>query len=76
MVDGEGDRAITVIGERLTPSLDDDLPWEALSECEGLFVTAADASSVESVPFCCSPGCDPSGSFACASAGQGVPSTP
>ena len=43
MVDGEGDRAITVIGERLTPSLDDDLPWEALGECDGLFVTAADA---------------------------------
>ena len=43
MVDGEGDRAITVIGERLTPSLDDDLPWNALGECDGLFVTAADA---------------------------------
>ena len=43
MVDAEGDRAITVIGERLTPSLDDDLPWEALGECDGLFVTAADA---------------------------------
>ena len=43
MVDGEGDRAITVIGERLTPSLDDDLPWEALGKCDGLFITAADA---------------------------------
>ena len=43
LVDGEGDRAITVIGERLTPTLDDDLPWEALSDCDGLFVTAADA---------------------------------
>jgi len=43
MVDGEGDRAITVIGERLTPSLEDDLPWEALGGCDGLFVTAADA---------------------------------
>ena len=43
LVDGEGDRAITVIGERLTPSLNDDLPWEALGACDGLFVTAADA---------------------------------
>ena len=43
MVDDEGDRAITVIGERLTPTLDDDLPWDALAECDGLFVTAADA---------------------------------
>jgi len=43
LVDSEGDRAITVIGDRLTPSLEDDLPWEALGECDGLFVTAADA---------------------------------
>ena len=43
LVDGSGDRAITVIGERLTPALDDDLPWEELGECDGLFVTAADA---------------------------------
>ena len=43
LVDREGDRAITVIGERLTPALDDDLPWEILSTCDGLFVTAADA---------------------------------
>ena len=43
LVDNEGDRAITVIGERLTPYLDDELPWEALGECNGIFVTAADA---------------------------------
>ena len=42
LVDGEGDRAITVIGERLTPTLEDPLPWTALAECDGLFVTAAD----------------------------------
>ena len=43
MVDDEGDRAITVIGERLTPTLDDDLPWDTFAACDGLFVTAADA---------------------------------
>ncbi len=43
LVDGEGDRAITVIGERLTPTLEDPLPWSALADCDGLFVTAADA---------------------------------
>ena len=32
-----------MIGDRLTPSLDDNLPWDALGECDGLFVTAADA---------------------------------
>ena len=42
LVDREGDRAITVIGERLSPSLDDALPWEDLAHCDGLFVTAAD----------------------------------
>ena len=43
LVDGEGDRAITVIGERLSPTLEDPLPWAALADCDGLFVTAADA---------------------------------
>ena len=42
LVDAEGDRSITVIGDRLAPSLDDPLPWDALGECDGLFVTAAD----------------------------------
>lgn len=43
LVDDEGDRAITVIGERLTPTLADPLPWAELADCDGLFVTAADA---------------------------------
>ena len=28
LVDHTGDRAITVIGERLTPTAEDSLPWE------------------------------------------------
>ncbi len=43
LVDPGGDRAITVIGDRLSPSLSDPLPWEDLADCDGLFVTAADA---------------------------------
>ena len=36
LVDDEGDRAITVIGERLTPTLADPLPWAELAGCDGL----------------------------------------
>ncbi|WP_320677143.1 PfkB family carbohydrate kinase [Prochlorococcus sp. MIT 1300] len=43
MVDSQGDRAITVIGERLQPNGADDLPWEILKVCQGAFVTATDA---------------------------------
>ncbi|MFN9870435.1 MAG: PfkB family carbohydrate kinase, partial [Cyanobacteriota bacterium] len=42
-VDDHGDRSITVIGERLTPSAADPLPWDAMAGCDGVFLTAADA---------------------------------
>lgn len=45
-VDPEGDRAITVIGERLTPAAADPLPWQELEQCDGVFVTAADAAAL------------------------------
>ena len=45
-VDGQGDRSITVIGERLTPTAADPLPFELLAECDGVFVTAADAAAL------------------------------
>lgn len=45
-VDGQGDRSITVIGERLTPTAADPLPWELLAECDGVFATAADAAAL------------------------------
>jgi ribokinase len=45
-VDDEGERAITVIGERLTPLASDPLPWQELSRCDGVFVTAADAAAL------------------------------
>lgn len=43
LVDGQGDRAITVIGERLSPTAADPLPWGELASCDGVFVTACDA---------------------------------
>ncbi|MEB3256216.1 MAG: PfkB family carbohydrate kinase [Synechococcaceae cyanobacterium] len=45
-VDGHGDRSITVIGERLTPTAADPLPWAQLAECDGVFATAADVAAL------------------------------
>ena len=46
-VDKSGDRAITVIGERLTPLADDSLPWEQLAACDGVFVSATDTQGLQ-----------------------------
>jgi ribokinase len=45
-LDGSGERTITVIGERLTPTASDPLPWERLAGCDGVFVTAADGEAL------------------------------
>jgi len=45
-VDPAGDRAITVIGQRLQPCASDPLPWRHLADCDGVFVTATDASGL------------------------------
>jgi ribokinase len=45
-VDGQGDRSITVIGERLTPTAADPLPWDSLAACDGVFATAADPAAL------------------------------
>jgi ribokinase len=46
-IDGDGERTITVIGERLAAHGSDDLPWQVLSDCDGVFVTAADAAALK-----------------------------
>lgn len=46
LVDRHGDRAITVIGERLSPTAADPLPWADLADCDGVFVTACDATAL------------------------------
>ena len=45
-VDAEGERTITVIGERLSPLGGDPLPWERLSRLDGVFVTATDVEGL------------------------------
>ncbi len=41
-----GERSITVLGVRSSPSADDPLPWSELEECDAVFVTAADPQTV------------------------------
>ena len=46
LMDPGGDRAITVIGDRLTPCAQDALGWERLADCDGVFVSATDAAGL------------------------------
>jgi len=46
-VDAAAERTITVIGERLAPEAEDPLPWEALAETDGVFVTATNAAGLQ-----------------------------
>ena len=42
LISNDGERAITVIGERLQPIASDDLPWSEMKNYDGIFVTATD----------------------------------
>jgi ribokinase len=45
-LDAAGERTITVIGERLGPNGDDDLPWADLADCDAVYFTAGDTSAL------------------------------
>ena len=45
-IDAEGERTITVIGERLGPRRSDDLPWQDLAGMDGVYFVSGDAASV------------------------------
>jgi ribokinase len=45
-VDGQGERTITVIGDRLGPLGADPLPWERLGQADAVYLTAGDAAAV------------------------------
>jgi ribokinase len=45
-IDSEGERTITVIGERLGPRRTDDLPWEELAAADAVYFVSGDADSV------------------------------
>ena len=42
LIDSLGERAITVIGERLAPNHKDNLEWNILEKMDGIFITASD----------------------------------
>ena len=42
LIDNKGERSITIIGKRLSPSYNDDLDWNILCEMDGIFITAGD----------------------------------
>ena len=45
-LDSGGERTITVLGERIVPHGDDDLPWERLSETDAVYFTGGDADAL------------------------------
>ena len=46
LISKEGERAITVIGERLQPIASDNLPWSEMKNYDGIFVTATDKEGI------------------------------
>ena len=42
IVDSDGERSITIIGDRIAPTNKDNLDWSILKDMDGIFITAAD----------------------------------
>ena len=42
IIDNHGERSITIIGKRLSPSFSDNLDWNLLEDMDGIFITAGD----------------------------------
>jgi ribokinase len=45
-LDDEGERTITILGDRLVPHGDDPLPWDALDGVGGVYFTGGDAAAL------------------------------
>lgn len=45
-VDERGERTITVVGERMGPNGEDELPWHELADCDAVYVTAGDEEAL------------------------------
>jgi ribokinase len=46
-VDGQGERTITVIGDRLVPHGSDALPWGELADVDGVYFTGGDVGALQ-----------------------------
>lgn len=47
LLEGDGERTIVTVGERLEPAGEDDLEWDRLRETDGVYFTAGDVSALE-----------------------------
>ena len=45
-VDSDGERTITVIGDRMVPRADDPLPWQELADYDAVYLTGGDPGAV------------------------------
>ncbi len=45
LIDSNGERSITVIGERLAPTYKDKLDWNIFEKMDGIFITASDSET-------------------------------
>jgi len=45
-LDDDGERTITILGDRLVPHGDDPLPWDVLDGIDGVYVTGGDAGAI------------------------------
>jgi ribokinase len=46
-LDDDHERTITILGERIAPHGDDDLPWDRLAEVDGVYFTGGDVSALQ-----------------------------
>jgi ribokinase len=46
-LDGEGERTITILGERIVPHGDDDLPWDRLDGVDAVYFTGGDEKALQ-----------------------------
>jgi ribokinase len=45
-LDAQRERTITVMGDRLVPFADDDLPWDELADVDAVYITGGDAGAL------------------------------
>ena len=45
-LDGDGERTITIMGDRIVPHGDDDLPWERLDDVDAVYFTGGDVGAL------------------------------
>ena len=46
-LDADGERTITILGNRIVPRGDDDLPWELLKDVDAVYFTGGDVGALE-----------------------------